>query len=98
MGVLNKIQKNLTHDFTICAGYTEIKNKNFEKAEIITNKALSKALLKGNLFLYAEEKNTDNTITNDKIVYKSVENILSPIFFQYQKRNEERLFETKNVL
>ncbi len=95
LGVLNKIQKNLTHDFTICAGYTEINNKNFEKAEIITNKALSKALLKGNLFLYAEEKNTDNTIKNDKIVYKSVENILSPIFFQYQKRNEERLFETK---
>lgn len=95
LGVLNKIQKNLTRDFTICAGYTEIRNKNFEKAEEITSKALSKALLKGNLFLYAEEKESKNIIKNEKKICKSLESILSPIFYQYQKRNEERLFETK---
>lgn len=95
LGVLNKIQKNLTHDFTICAGYTEINNKNFEKAEVLTSKALSKALLKGNLFLYAQEKDSENITKNDKQICKNIETLLSPIFFQYQKRNEERLFETK---
>ena len=54
--VLEKIQQSLSKDFTICAGYIDTKNLEFDKAEEYANKALSKALLKGNTFIHAQEQ------------------------------------------
>lgn len=100
--ILNKINKQLTKDYSISAGFIETKNISFEKAEILANKALSQALLKGNSFINASEQNKKidtNNIKNFKIhkdfLQKKIENILSPLFYQIQKRNEEKLFETK---
>ena len=92
--ILRKIQKNLSLDFSISAGFMETKNNDFNKVVKLTNEALSKALLKGHSFICAEENNRkqDNTI---KKKTNSIEEILSPLFYQYQKRYEEKLFETK---
>lgn len=92
--ILRKIQKNLSLDFSISAGFMETKNNDFNKVVKLTNEALSKALLKGHSFVCAEENNRkqDNTI---KKKTNSIEEILSPLFYQYQKRYEEKLFETK---
>lgn len=92
--ILRKIQKNLSLDFSISAGFMETKNNDFKKVVKLTNEALSKALLKGHSFICAEENNRkqDNTI---KKKTNSIEEILSPLFYQYQKRYEEKLFETK---
>lgn len=101
--VLNKIQKELTSEFSISAGYIEIKNIPFDEAEEQANKALSKALLKGSCFLYAEESkkkeiNLDINVKNFKLqkenFVKQLENILSPLFYQTQQRSEQKLFET----
>ena len=103
--VLEKIKKSLTSDFTICAGYIETKNLEFDTAETLANKALSKALLRGNSFIYAQEPkkkqeiNLEENIQNFKAhkenFVKELESILSPLFYQAQKINEEKLFETK---
>lgn len=102
--VLEKIKTSLTSDFTISAGYVETKSLAFDEAEELANKALSKALLKGNTFLYAKEPkkkevNIEMNIKNFKLhkenFVKRLEAILSPLFYQTQKRNEEKLFETK---
>lgn len=102
--VLEKIKTSLTSDFTISAGYIETKTLAFDEAEELANKALSKALLKGNTFLYAKEPkkkevNIEMNIKNFKLhkenFVKKLEAILSPLFYQTQKRNEEKLFETK---
>lgn len=105
--VLEKIKNSLTSDFTICAGYIDTKNIEFDRAEELANKALSKALLKGNTFLPAEEPvktkeesiNIEVNVKNFKLhkenFVKKLEAILSPLFYQTQKRNEEKLFETK---
>lgn len=102
--VLEKIRTALTADFTICAGYIETKDIAFDRAEELANKALSKALLKGNSFLFAQEPvkkevNLEVNVKNFKLhkenFVKKLENILSPLFYQTQKRNEEKLFETK---
>lgn len=92
--ILQKIQKNLSLDFSISAGFMETKNNDFNKVVKLTNEALSKALLKGHSFICAEENNRkqDNTI---KKKTNSIEEFLSPLFYQYQKRYEEKLFETK---
>ena len=102
--MLEKIRTALTADFTICAGYIETKDIAFDRAEELANKALSKALLKGNSFLFAQEPvkkevNLEVNVKNFKLhkenFVKKLENILSPLFYQTQKRNEEKLFETK---
>ncbi len=102
--VLEKIRTALTADFTICAGYIETRDIAFDRAEELANKALSKALLKGNSFLFAQEPvkkevNLEVNVKNFKLhkenFVKKLENILSPLFYQTQKRNEEKLFETK---
>ena len=102
--VLEKIKKVLTSNFTISAGYIETKNIAFDKAEEMANNALSKALLKGNSFIYAKEAkkkeiNLDVNVKNFKVhkenLIKKLENILSPLFYQTQKRIEEKLFESK---
>ncbi len=102
--VLEKIKKVLTSNFTISAGYIETKNIAFDKAEEMANNALSKALLKGNSFIYAKEPkkkeiNLDVNVKNFKVhkenLIKKLENILSPLFYQTQKRIEEKLFESK---
>ena len=101
--VLEKIKKVLTSNFTISAGYIETKNIAFDKAEEMANNALSKALLKGNSFIYAKEPkkkeiNLDVNVKNFKVhkenLIKKLENILSPLFYQTQKRIEEKLFES----
>lgn len=93
LNILKKIQKNLTEEFSISAGFLEIKNITFEEAEKLANEALSKALLKGNSFICAER----DIFTNNKKVknLENIENYISPLFYQYQKRYEEKLFETK---
>ena len=102
--VLEKIQKILTSNFSISAGYIETKDIAFDKAEEMANNALSKALLKGNCFIYAKEPkkkeiNLDVNVKNFKLhkenLVKKLEKILSPLFYQTQKRIEEKLFETK---
>ena len=102
--VLDKIKNTITPDFTICAGYIETKNIVFDRAEELANKALSKALLKGNTFIYAEEPakkeiNIEINVKNFKLhkenLIKKLESILSPLFYQTQKRNEEKFFQTK---
>lgn len=102
--ILEKIKTSLTSDFTISAGYIETKNIAFDAAEELANKALSKALLKGCTFLYAKEPkkkeiNLEMNVKNFKLhkenFVKQLEGILSPLFYQTQKRNEEKLFETK---
>ena len=105
--ILNKIKKALSDNFTISAGFVETKEIPFDNAEILANQALSKALLKGNCFICAREeeakkeknKNPKIDIQNFKqhkeVSAKKLENILSPLFFQVQKTNEDKLFETK---
>lgn len=102
--ILEKIKKSLSPDFTISAGFIETRNLAFDEAEDLANRALSKALLKGNFFLYAKEKkkkevNLEANVKNFKLhkenFVKKLEAILSPLFYQTQKRNEEKLFETK---
>lgn len=101
--ILEKIKLSLTVDFTICAGYIETKNIAFDKAEEYANNALSKALLKGDTFIYAKEPKTNEINLEDNIqnfklhkenFIKKLGNILSPLFYQTQKRIEEKLFET----
>lgn len=101
--VLEKIKTSLTSDFTICAGYIETKDMAFDRAEELANKALSKALLKGNSLLYANEPkkkevnlelNVKNFKAHKQNFLEKLEKILSPLFYQTQKRNEEKLFET----
>lgn len=101
--ILEKIKLSLTVDFTICAGYIETKNIAFDKAEEYANNALSKALLKGDTFIYAKEPKTNEINLEDNIqnfklhkenFIKKLTNILSPLFYQTQKRIEEKLFET----
>lgn len=105
LNILLKIKKALTQDFTISAGYIETRDMPFDKAEELANKALSKALLKGNSFIYAQQtqktkKTKSNTVNVENFKQhkenfaKKLENILSPLFYQTQKRNEEKLFET----
>ncbi len=102
--ILEKIKVTLTSGFSISAGFIETKNLAFDEAEELANKALSKALLKGNTFLYAKEPkkkevNIEANVKNFKLhkenFVKKLEAILSPLFYQTQKRNEEKLFETK---
>ncbi len=102
--VLEKIKKGLSENFTISAGYVETKDIPFDSAEELANKALSNALLKTNSFIYAKEDkkkevNVEISVKNfkeEKENYiKKLENILSPLFYQTQKRIEEKLFETK---
>ena len=102
--ILEKIKRYLTSDYTISAGYIETKNIAFDSAEELANRALSKALLKGNTFLYAKEPKTkeinlEANVKNFKLhkenFVKKLESILSPLFYQTQKRYEEKLFETK---
>ena len=102
--ILEKIQKELTKDFTISAGYTETKNLEFDRAEELANKALSKALLKGNQFIHAQEQikkevNLNVDVKNFKEqkanFAKQLDSILSPLFYRTQKIYEEKLFETK---
>ncbi len=104
--ILTKIKKALTSDFTISAGYTETKEIPFDEAEVLANKALSKALLKGNSFICVQEKPKQQKPKTTKIDIqnfkqhkansaKKLETILSPLFFQMQKTNEDKLFETK---
>lgn len=95
LNVLKKIQNNLSLDFSISAGFIEVKNKDFSVIEELTNEALSKALLKGHSFVCAEENNIKQNINIQSKNLTSFENLLSPLFYQYQKRNEEKLFETK---
>ena len=104
--ILTKIKRTLTSDFTISAGYTETKEIPFDEAEVLANKALSKALLKGNSFICVQEKPKPQKQKTTKIdiqnfkqhkanSVKKLENILSTLFFQMQKTNEDKLFETK---
>lgn len=105
LNILTKIKMALTSDFTISAGYIETKNIPFDKAEEMANKALSKALLKGNSFIYTQQAETKQKAESTSIdvenfkqhkenFAKKLENILSPLFYQTQKMNEEKLFET----
>lgn len=102
--ILEKIKSALTDDYTISAGFIETKNVEFDVAEELANKALSQALLKGNSFICAKEpkksvKKLETEIKNYKLqketVVKKIESIISPLFYQTQKRIEEKLFETK---
>ena len=104
--VLRKIKTALTNNYTISAGYTETKDIPFDEAEFLANKALSKALLKGNTFICVQEKPKQEKPKKTKIdiqnfkqhkanSMKKLETILSPLFFQMQKTNEDKLFETK---
>ena len=96
----------MSKDFTICAGYIDTKNLEFDKAEEYANKALSKALLKGNTFIHAQEQkkkevNLEINIKNFKAqkenLSKQLESILSPLFYRTQKIYEEKLFQTKII-
>lgn len=102
--ILQKIRENLAPDFSISAGYIETKNIPFDTAEEIANRALTKALLKGNTFIYATEEDkkipkveerTINFKHHKKNLTKKITSILTPLFYQIQKIQEEKLFETK---
>ena len=105
--VFKKIKKELPPDCTISAGIVEIEDINFENAEEIANKFLSKALLKGNCFLIEKDgEQVSNQVPVEKVTvknfkqfkkdfHKNIDKILSPLFFQTQKRVEEKFFETK---
>lgn len=102
--ILEKIKKNLTNVGSISAGYIETKDVPFDLAEELANKYLSKALLKGNCFLHASEPvkkdvdielNIKNFKQQKENLEKSLEDILTPLFYQYQTINEEKLFETQ---
>ena len=102
--ILQKIRENLAPDFSISAGYIETKNIPFDTAEEIANRALAKALLKGNTFIYATEEDkkipkveerTINFKHHKKNLTKKITSILTPLFYQIQKIQEEKLFETK---
>ena len=102
--ILEKIRNSFTLDFTISAGYIETKDIAFDEAENLANKALSKALLKGDTILYAREKkakevNLEAGLKNFKLhkenFIKKLESIISPLFYQTQKINEERFFQTQ---
>ena len=104
LSILKKLKKLLSENFPICAGYIELHDIGFDTAEEIANRALSKALLNGNTFICAKEsdkkeKDEDDIITNYKQYKdnfsKKLESLLSPLFFQTQKRMEEKLFQTK---
>ena len=104
LSILKKLQKLLSDNFPICAGYIEIRDIGFDIAEEIANRALSKALLTGNTIICAKETDKkeatdDDILTNYKqykdIFSKKLESLLSPLFFQTQKRIEEKLFQTK---
>ena len=104
--VLEKIRQALSKDFTICAGYIDTKNLEFDKAEEYANKALSKALLKGSTFIHAQEQkkkevNLEINIKNFKAqkenLSKQLDSILSPLFYRTQKIYEEKLFQTKII-
>ena len=74
--ILQKIRENLAPDFSISAGYIETKNIPFDTAEEIANRALAKALLKGNTFIYATEE--------DKKIPKVEERTIN---FKHHKKN-----------
>ena len=104
--ILEKIQNNIKENITFSAGFIETKNIEFDKAEDLANTALSKALLKGNSFVCAQEpkqkdmffeKDVQNFKLNKEFLIKKVEKVLSPLFYQIQKRLEEKLFETKII-
>ena len=102
--ILQKIRENLAPDFTISAGYIETKNIPFDTAEEIANGALAKALLKGNSFIYATEEDKKVPKPKEKSINfkhhkenftKKLLSILTPLFYQTQKIQEEKLFQTK---
>lgn len=102
--ILQKIKENLAPDFSISAGFVETKNIPFDTAEEIANRALAKALLIGNTFIYATEedkkipKSQEKTINfkhHKEYFTKKIISILTPLFYQIQKIQEEKLFETK---
>jgi len=94
LNILNKIQKNISDNFTISAGYTDINEYDFKTIESITNKALANALLKNNSFVYAGKNFFEKKENTQKSNLKEIEQLLIPIFYQQQKRIEEKLFET----
>lgn len=103
--ILEKIKTCLTKAFTISAGFIEIKNIEFDVAEEIANEALKKALLIGDTFICAKDTDKkfpeveNNPVKNYKSFKeknsKKLENLLSPLFYQIQRRIEEKIFETK---
>ena len=99
--VLEKIRTALTADFTICAGYIETRDIAFDRAEELANKASFKSAFKRQLFPFCsrtrkKEVNLEVNVKNFKLhkenFVKKLENILSPLFYQTQKRNEEKAF------
>lgn len=102
--ILQKIKENLAPDFSISAGFVETKNIPFDTAEEIANRALAKALLIGNTFIYATEEDKKIPKSQEKTINfkhhkenftKKIISILTPLFYQIQKIQEEKLFETK---
>ena len=106
--IFSKIKKDLPKNCSISAGIVEIDGGDFEEAENQANKFLSKALLKGNSFLVARttvkkanlfsRAEKKDVIKNFKLFkqafHKKIECIVEPLFYQTQKRNEEKLFKT----
>ena len=105
--IFSKIKNELPKNCTISAGIVEINDTPFEEAEKQANKFLAKALLKGNSFLVARTHPVSETVTpkqqkpiikNFKLFkqafHKKIECIVAPLFYQTQKRIEEKLFKT----
>ena len=105
--IFSKIKNELPKNCTISAGIVELNNSSFEEAEQQANKFLAKALLKGNSYLVARstpvsklapKKHQKPIIKNFKLFklafHKKIEYIVAPLFYQTQKRIEEKLFKT----
>lgn len=105
--IFSKIKNELPKNCTISAGIVEMNETPFEEAEKQANKFLAKALLKGNSFLVARSSTNKQIksiehqkpqIKNFKLFkqafHKKIECIVAPLFYQTQKRIEEKLFKT----
>jgi len=93
LNIVKKIQKKCAADFSFSASCIETLNLDYETLNNLAVKALSKALLKGNSVTIAkkEKEKEKKDYTNEE----KLENFLLPLFYQYQKIKEEKLFETK---
>lgn len=103
--VLNKIKDKLSYD--ICAGISDISDKNFDKFEYGALKAMAESLALNSDYTLAKDEQTetlddwlvDKSVNDFKLFRqmfnKKLEKVITPVFYRLQQTYEEKLFDTK---
>ncbi len=102
--VLNKIKEKIKFD--ICAGITNVSEKDFNTFERQALKAVADAVATDADFIFAEDEKAetlDEWLDNGGIkgykifrqmFNKKLEKVITPVFYRLQKAYEEKLFDT----